>query len=323
MRKKNLSALTAILILSIVISVSSAYASSFVDTEDSYAKDAILELQAKGILNGMDVNHFNPQGTLTRAQFATIIVKALGLKTSAAASSFTDVSGWAVPYVEAAHKADIILGVGGGKFDPNASVTREAAATILVRALKTKGTLDEEATLDFTDADKISKWAKPYIATAQKYGLIKGYPDGSFNPKGAANREMAAVMGKNLLVTIDVVVNVEPTPIPSPEPTPEPTPTPTPSYGGGGGGGGGGNSQSTVEFLIKPSFTGAFTSDMKVRINNSFITEYSLYYNGDLVGTTTNGIITSVNNVFSDMSKIKIQYNSVDKMDSDATMGTW
>lgn len=320
MRKKKLSTLTAILILSIVISVSSAYASSFVDIENSYAKDAILELQAKGILNGIDFTHFDPKGTLTRAQFATIIVKALGLKTNAATSSFTDVSGWAVPYVEAARKAGVILGVGGGKFDPNASITREAAATILVRALKTKGTLDEEATLDFTDADKISKWARPYIAIAQKYGLIKGHPDGSFDPKGVANREMAAVMGLNLLIIIDIVVNVEPEPEPEPEPDPEPAPDPTPPYNGGGGGS---YTPPVVEFLIKPSFTGAFTSDMKVRINGSFITEYSLYYNGDLVGTTINGIITSVNNVFSDVSKIKIQIGSVDKIDSDGQIGKW
>lgn len=245
--RKKISAFTTAIILGIVISASFVHASSFTDIEDSYAKDAIIELQKKGILNGMDITHFDPQGTLTRAQFTTIIVKSLGLETNETTSTFKDVSDWAIPYIEAAYKAGIISGVGSGKFDPNATVTREMSATILVRALKTKGTLDENATLNFTDADKISDWAKPYIATAQKYGLIKGYPDGTFSPKGNANREMASVMGKNLLVTIDVVVNEpkptstpEPTSKPTSEPTATPTPTPTPTtipttYSGGGG----------------------------------------------------------------------------------------
>lgn len=241
MRKFIVHVLIASLLIGLMASVSFAETSEFSDIDKSYAKDAILELQAKGIINGMDVEHFNPQGTLTRAQFATIIVKSLGLETNATASSFTDVSGWAAPYVAAAYKAGIISGVGGGKFEPNATVTREMSATILVRALETKGALYGKDTLNFTDADKISKWAKPYIATAQKYGLIKGFPDGSFNPRGSASREMAAVMGKNLLVTIDIVINIgpkpdpTPTPIPTPEPTPTPVPTPdpTPPYDGG------------------------------------------------------------------------------------------
>ena len=80
---------------------------------------------------------------------------------------------------------------------------------------------------------------------------------------------------------------------------------------------------STVEFLTKPTFTGAFTSDLKVKVGGSFITNYSLFFNGDLVASTTTGIITTVNNVFSDMSKIKIQYNSQDMTDTDSTMGSW
>lgn len=320
--RKKLGTIAAALVLSTVIPISSTYASSFVDIEGSYAKDAIIELQAKGVINGMDDTHFEPSGTLNRSQFAAIIVRSLGLEAKATSSTFTDVSDWSIPYVAAAYNAGIIEGVGNGKFEPNASITREAAATILVRALKTKGTLVEDATLLFTDANQVSDWAKPFIATAQKYKLINGFPDGSFKPKDTSNREMAAMMGKNLLVSIDLLVKATPTPTP----TTSPTPTPAPSGGGGwgGGGGGGGVTPTTVvEFLIKPSFTGAFTSDMKVKINGALIADYSLYHNGELVGTSTNGIITTVNTVFSDASKVKIQYNSINRIDSDGKIGTW
>lgn len=243
MRKFIVSVLIASLLIGLMASVSFAETSEFSDIDKSYAKDAILELQAKGIINGMDNSHFNPKGTLTRAEFVTIMVRSLGLDISATTSSFSDVSGWAIPYVEAAYKAGIISGTGGGKFSPGTATTREMSIVILVRSLQTKGELDENATLNFTDANKISDWAKPFIAIAQKYGLVTGNPDGSFNPKGKANREMAAIMGSNLLVAIVIVVNVEPKPDPTPEPdptptpipTPTPTPDPTPPYNGGGG----------------------------------------------------------------------------------------
>lgn len=250
MKKVMTSAFAASLLLGTIASTSFADASSssFSDIEKSYAKDAIIELQSKGILNGVDGTKFNPKGILTRAEYVTIIVKALELSIETGGqSSFTDVSGWAAPYVAAAVQAGIVDGVGGGKFDPNASVTREMATVILVRALQAAGVILEDNTdpLTFTDAKDISAWAKDYIAVAVRYGLIKGNPDGSFSPKGKASREMAAILGSNLLTAIK---NTAPDPT-KPEDTqpekPETTPTTpsttpsAPSSGGSGGSGGG------------------------------------------------------------------------------------
>jgi hypothetical protein len=264
MKKFLASVLVSALLLMTMASIGFAAESnnnSFSDIENSYAKDAIIQLQTQGILNGIDGSHFNPKGDLTRAQYVVIMVKALGLTVDASitkSSSFSDVPAWAAPYVEAAFNAGIISGVGGGKFSPNANVTREMAVVILVRALQTKGTVDENAVLDFTDANSISDWAKKYVAIAQKNHLIQGNPDGTFNPKGKTNREMAAVMGVNLLTAIDTIVT-PPTPTPSPSPSPEPSPSPSPSpsptpstppvtSGGGGGytGGGGGGTPIPV-----------------------------------------------------------------------------
>ncbi|SEM53766.1 S-layer homology domain-containing protein [Paenibacillus sp. OV219] len=209
MKKMFTSALIAAAVA--VSAVPAAYADgatiSFNDIENSYAKDAIQDLFSKAIVTGMDnKGHFSPKGTLTRAQFVTIMVKALGLKAESTTSSFTDVNGWALPYVEAAYQAGIINGVGKDKFDPNASVTREMSATILVKSLKVKGALDEQdAGLTFNDADKIAAWAAPFIGLAQKYKLVNGFPDGTFDPKGISNREMGAAMASNLLQAIDGV----------------------------------------------------------------------------------------------------------------------
>lgn len=217
MRKVVASALLASMVSAAAIPAAFAdtQSASFVDIDNSYAKAAIQELFDKGIVAGMDTQgHFDPKGTLTRAQFAKIVVLEMGLKADAATSSFNDVTGWAVPYVEAAFKAGLVNGMGGGKFDPNAPVTREMAATILVRSLQSKGVLDDkDAALTFTDASSISGWAQPSIALAQKYSLVQGNPDGTFAPKTTANREMAAQMGVNLLRGVDVVVAANTAPV--------------------------------------------------------------------------------------------------------------
>lgn len=100
------------------------------------------------------------------------------------------------------------------------------------------------------------------------------------------------------------------------------------SGGGGGGGGGTGTvssntSSSNVEFLAKASFVGALTSDLKVKVGGTYINNYTLFFNGEALVMTTNGIITTVNNVFYDFSKIKIKYDSQYMTDTDSKMGTW
>lgn len=238
MKKTLLSVSAAALIFSSVTPTVFG-ADGFVDIQNSYAKDAIVELQSMGILNGIDDTHFAPKDTLTRAQFTAIIVRALGIDASATVSSFTDVKGWSVGSVEAAFKAGIIEGVGNGLFAPNAALTREQAATILVRALQLRGKLDETSgDITFKDANKISAWAKPFIALAQQYGLIQGNGDNTFNPKGTTTREMAAMMGVNLLGALDDVKPTPPTtpPVTDPEDTTDDPAETTPPVNNGGGG---------------------------------------------------------------------------------------
>jgi hypothetical protein len=185
--------------------------STFTDIENSYAKDAIIRLVEQGIVQGVDDSRFDPKGPLTRSQFVTMLVRSLQLpveSTAAVPAQFTDIQGWAVPYIASAYTAGFIDGVGMGKFNPDGILTREQAAKILVAALGKSDPsmkLDKHAVPPFTDADRIADWAKPYVALAAELNLINGQPDGSFNPKGIANREMAAVLSVNFL---DAVQNI-------------------------------------------------------------------------------------------------------------------
>ncbi|WP_214626516.1 S-layer homology domain-containing protein [Paenibacillus agaridevorans] len=235
--KKPLATLTLAGLIASTIATTGAFAADhgFTDIEGSFAKKQIIELVEKGIIKGIDADTFDPKGQLTRAQFVTLIVRALELPIEDVETDFTDVEGWALPYIEAALNAGIIIGNGNGTFDPNAPLTREAAIVMMVRALQAQSDieLEDASALDFTDSDSISDWAAAYVATAKKLGLISGNPDGLFNPQGTANREQAAVMMVNVIKVYEEITS-EPT---EPTETPEPTPTPTPPVTGGGGGG--------------------------------------------------------------------------------------
>ncbi|MBH5320506.1 S-layer homology domain-containing protein [Paenibacillus sp. GSMTC-2017] len=183
--------------------------SAFTDIEQSYAKDAINRLVQQGILRGVDETHFNPKGYLTRAEFTAILVRALKLpidQSNTTSPEFSDVKGWAVPYINSARNAGIVDGVGNSRFNPDGLLTREQAAKLLISAITWSNAaivLDEHDTPSFVDSNHISVWAKPYVAMAEELNLISGSPDGTFNPISNANREMAAVMGVNLLDSLN------------------------------------------------------------------------------------------------------------------------
>ncbi len=87
-------------------------------------------------------------------------------------------------YIEAAYKNGIISGVTQGKFEPNASLTREEIAKIEVLALNDGSAAQALATqaTTFRDNGGIPSWARGYINEAVRLGLVSGYPDGYFRP---------------------------------------------------------------------------------------------------------------------------------------------
>jgi hypothetical protein len=132
-------------------------------------------LKAKGIFDGMDSTGTSAlDQNMTRAQFAKVAALLTGLKVDSnpVASTFNDVSAdnWATGYIEAAKKAGLIEGVGGGNFNPSGNVTQEQLAAVMVRALGIQ--------TDTTAAVAgVSDWAKGYVAAALNAGLITGGED--------------------------------------------------------------------------------------------------------------------------------------------------
>ncbi|MCM3204954.1 S-layer homology domain-containing protein [Paenibacillus illinoisensis] len=168
----------------------------FQDINTSYAKEAITHLVSEGIAAGTSETRFEPKKAVTRAEFATFAVRLLGLKpvkNNISPYSDTRTTAWYYGNVSAMTNLSILEGKGQGTFQPNASITREEAAALLVRMLKQTSGSTGLLSTTYVDASDISVWAKPYVQEVYQLGLMRG-SDGLFRPQDQVTREEAAVM---------------------------------------------------------------------------------------------------------------------------------
>ncbi|WP_436238149.1 S-layer homology domain-containing protein [Paenibacillus sp. LjRoot153] len=181
---------------------------SFSDTASvkAWAGRQIEVAAAKGILEGRADQVFEPNGLVTRAEFAKLIVKTFNLENASATESFSDVndSDWFKSYVAAAVKSGIVNGKSDDKFDPNGQITRAEMAVMSSRALALKGASLEVSKIDdvlkgFKDVDTINSSLKNGVALAASEGIIVGEDGNLFNPNANSTRAQAAVVIYRLL----------------------------------------------------------------------------------------------------------------------------
>ncbi|PRR72841.1 S-layer homology domain-containing protein [Moorella stamsii] len=166
----------------------------------AWAKDTIETLAGAGIVAGVDSSHFEPGRAVTRAEFASLLVKALGLEAKEGTKNpFKDVKGdaWYAGAVTAAAGNGLVKGYEDGTFRPENLITREELVAMLVRAMNLPAS---EEKLTFKDNDKVSAWARKSVAVAAAHGLVKGFEDGTFRPGDTASRAECAVMIYRMLV---------------------------------------------------------------------------------------------------------------------------
>jgi len=180
------------------------YNKSFSDvTADYWASDIIKEMAAKHIVQGVSTDLFAPQADVTRAEFAALLARALGLKATGS-SGFTDVnaSAWYAEAVAAVNQAGIVNGKDATTFAPNAKITREEMSALLVRAYeyKTGSKLDAGVEAKFVDRSEAADWALASIDAAYKAGFIEGRVDNKFAPKAQLTRAESTKAIYTLLV---------------------------------------------------------------------------------------------------------------------------
>lgn len=188
MKKRTLSLALA---LSMVLSMLTAPAqAAFTDIPDTKTALAAATLASMGIAEGTTAHAFSPNSQLTRAQFCTFAVRAMGLDEHAEANGrkmlFSDVrpGAWYTGYVNLAYTKGAVNGYGDGRFGPNDSVNYAQVITILLRML------------GYAQSNIGNLWPDDYIAFASSIDLDDGVSLGTYS---AVTRGDAAVLLCNML----------------------------------------------------------------------------------------------------------------------------
>ncbi len=165
----------------------------FSDIENHWAKDSILEMAAKGYAKGSD-GLFRPYDKISRAEFVSLLVRVLGIKSENAVSNFTDVKpgDWFAKDVAIAAEKGYIIGYEDGTFKPGSPITRQEIGTVIGSLLEEEITNADEILSVFND--EVDNWAKANVAKAVKAEIIKGLPGNIFGGRENSTRAEAAVM---------------------------------------------------------------------------------------------------------------------------------
>lgn len=145
------------------------------------------------IMRGDQFGNLEPERSITRAEFVTMLNRTFGY-TKTGAQPFRDVStrDWYYDDVSAAYTAGYFQGTSKSTASPNATLTREEAATMLCRNLMLQPLSGED--LSFTDSRLASSWSRGYIKAAAEEGILRGDPDGKFRPLDNITRGEVAIM---------------------------------------------------------------------------------------------------------------------------------
>jgi hypothetical protein len=179
----------------------------FTDVSSHWAKDYITYLAARDVISGMTQATFAPNANITRAQFVQILANLSGADLSSygdnQASSFSDVEENAWYAKAAAWAADkgIATGVksedGSTNFDPDANISRQDMAVMILRYTEKVGGYSLTATSNaavFSDDSQIADYAKEAVTQLQQAGLLNGKTSSTFAPKNNATRAESAKM---------------------------------------------------------------------------------------------------------------------------------
>ena len=161
--------IASVMILAMVLGLAlPGFAAALPDVSGTTYEEAAKALHGYGVLTGYEDGTFKPNNNITRAEFATVIIRALGLEDEAqllkGTTKFADVNAdatnaWATGYINLAEQMGIVQGYPGGTFNAKGNVTNAEALTMQLRALG----YDLSGTGAF--------WFLPVLVKAQELGV--------------------------------------------------------------------------------------------------------------------------------------------------------
>ena len=186
---------------------------TFADVEKHWAKNYVNEMGSRMVINGVSKANFNPDRNITRAEFAAVIVRALGLGESGPAVKFSDVKAKQAlaGAVSKAVEYGLVKGYADGSFKPDQAITREEAMAMAARAMKIAGynttlAADAAKTLlaKFSDHSQVAGWFTDSVALTVQNGIING-KGAALEPKTSITRAEAATIMYRLLTKAKLI----------------------------------------------------------------------------------------------------------------------
>ena len=181
----------------------------FNDVATHWAKKAVNDMGSRMVIAGTGDGQFSPDRHITRAEFAAILVRGLGLKLESDTGVFSDVNAadWYGSAVQTAYIHGLIDGYIDGTFRPNDKITREQAMAILAKAMKLTGLSDklsvpsvDDALRSFEDAGEVAAWAQDGVANSVHAGIVTGRSANTLVPQDYMTRAEVAVTIRRLLM---------------------------------------------------------------------------------------------------------------------------
>lgn len=168
---------------------------NYLDIKGHWAEENIARATEMGWINGYPDGRFAPQNEVTRAQFTTMLSRALALSSPSSpsdlAQTFKDhesIPEYAKSHVSQAAAAGLVRGYEDATFRPSRWITRSEITVMLMRVLGYEDKLDSSPPLAYDDTVQIPDWAYPAIATASDIGIVKGRGNNKFAPGGYTTR---------------------------------------------------------------------------------------------------------------------------------------
>ena len=205
------------------------------DLEGHWAQKEVEAAVASGWVDGYPDGSFKPEKSITRAEFTKMLLDAIHLTPDSetvawmkAHAKMKDIWGRPTAYtpkpydmsghwltiqgwLDAALYSGMVVpdDYNGKNFRPEKAITRYEIALMTDRALGLVYPANQpvEGELPFTDKEEILDWMKGYVNESVKAGVLKGYPDGSFQPNKTSTRAEAVVMIQRMLEKMEEGLN--------------------------------------------------------------------------------------------------------------------
>ena len=160
-----------------------------------WAVPAVEALYSKGIISGVGEKSFAPMSNITREAFITMVVKAMEIETNSDKGIFTDVAetAWYAPFVNAAYREQISMGVSDTEFGVGKLLTRQDMMTMISRLINDTD-VHVRSVSELTDFDEVSEYAKASIQNLYERGFVSGKGGNRIAPKDYTTRAEAAQM---------------------------------------------------------------------------------------------------------------------------------